>query len=49
MRTELEEAYVPGCYAYQRNKRPAGPLHLLPVTDGRRDSVAIDFIGRREF
>ena len=49
MRTELEEAYVPGCDACQRNKsstcRPAGPLHPLPVPDGRGDSVAIDFIG----
>jgi len=25
--------------------RPAGPLHPLPVPDGRGDSVAIDFIG----
>ena len=49
MRTELEGAYVPGCDACQRNKgsttRPAGPLHPLPVPDGRGDSVAIDFIG----
>ena len=49
MRTELEEAYVPGCDACQRNKgstqRPAGPLHPLPVPDGRGESVAIDFIG----
>jgi len=49
MRTELEEAYVPGCDACQRNKgsmkRPTGPLHLLPVPDGQGNSVAIDFIG----
>ena len=49
MRTELEGAYVPGCDACQRNKgsttRPVGPLHPLPVPDGRGDSVAIDFIG----
>ena len=49
MRTELEEAYVPGCDACQRNKgstqRPTGPLHPLPVPDGRGDSVAMDFIG----
>ena len=49
MRTELEEAYIPGCDACQRNKgstkKPAGPLHPLPVPDGRCDSVAIDFIG----
>ena len=39
MRTELEGAYVPGCDACQRNKgstkRPVGPLHPLPVPDGR--------------
>jgi hypothetical protein len=49
MRVELEEAYVPGCDACQRNKgstkRPAGPLHPLPVPDERGDSVAVDFIG----
>ena len=49
MRTELEEAYVPGCDACQRNKgstrRPTGPLHPLPIPDERGDSVAIDFIG----
>jgi len=49
MWTELEEAYVPGCDACQRNKgstkRPTGPLHPLPVPDRQGDSVAIDFIG----
>ena len=49
MRAELEGAYVPGCDACQRNKgstkRPAGPLHPLPVPDKRGDSVAIDFVG----
>ena len=49
MRSELEGAYIPGCDACQRNKgstkRPAGPLHPLPVPDDRGDSVAIDFIG----
>jgi hypothetical protein len=49
MRAELEGAYVPGCDACQRNKgsttRPVGPLHPLPIPDGRGDSVAIDFIG----
>jgi hypothetical protein len=49
MRTELEKAYVPGCDACQRNKgatqQPSGPLHPLPVPDGRGDSVAVDFIG----
>ena len=49
MRTELEQAYIPGCDACQRNKgptqRPAGPLHPLPVPDGRGESVVVDFIG----
>ncbi|KAJ8462836.1 hypothetical protein ONZ51_g10647 [Trametes cubensis] len=49
MRTELETLYIPSCDACQRNKslhsRPPGPLHPLPVPDGRCDSVAIDFIG----
>ena len=49
MRTELEEAYIPGCDACQRNKgptkRPVGLLHPLPIPDKRGDSVAIDFIG----
>ena len=49
MRTELEEGYIPGCDACQRNKgstkRPAGPLHPLPIPEERGDSVAIDFIG----
>ena len=41
--------YVPGCEQCQRNKsstrRPPGPLHPLPVPDGRCTSVAIDFVG----
>ena len=49
MRTELEDAYITGCDECQRykgtTKRPAGPLHPLPIPDGRGDSVAIDFIG----
>ncbi|KAF7302341.1 Reverse transcriptase-RNase H-integrase [Mycena chlorophos] len=49
MRDELETAYIPACPDCQRNKsstkRKAGPLHPLPVPDGRCDSVAIDFIG----
>jgi hypothetical protein len=49
MRAELEGAYIPGCDTCQRNKgstrRPAGPLHPLPVPDNRGDSVAVDFIG----
>ena len=49
MRKELEQLYVPSCEDCQRNKspnrKPPGPLHPLPVPDGRCDSVAIDFIG----
>ena len=49
MRKDLESAYVPSCIECQRNKatttRPIGPLHPLPVPDGRCDSVAMDFIG----
>lgn len=49
MRTELESLYVPSCEDCQRNKslsrKPAGPLHPLPVPGGRFESVAIDFIG----
>jgi hypothetical protein len=49
MRRDLEEGYIPGCADCQRNKarntRPIGPLHPLPVPDGRCDSVAMDFIG----
>lgn len=49
MHRDLEEAYIPGCRDCQRNKsstrKPAGPLHPLPIPDQRGDSVAIDFIG----
>lgn len=49
MRRQLEGAYVPGCDVCQQNKsataKPAGPLHPLPVSDQRFDSVAIDFVG----
>ncbi|PSR72503.1 hypothetical protein PHLCEN_2v11626 [Hermanssonia centrifuga] len=49
MRKELESIYVPACESCQRNKsgtkRPTGPLHPLPVPDGRCDSVAMDFVG----
>lgn len=45
----MELAYIPSCDACKRNKsttkRPAGPLHPLPIPDGRGDSIAIDFIG----
>jgi hypothetical protein len=53
MRRDLETAYIPSCPACQRNKskttKPIGPLHPLPVPDGRCDSVAIDFIGPLPF
>ncbi|KAF4622194.1 hypothetical protein D9613_009369 [Agrocybe pediades] len=49
MRRDLEQAYVPSCPDCQRNKssttKPMGPLHPLPVPDGRGKSVALDFIG----
>jgi hypothetical protein len=49
MRRDLEQAYVPGCVDCQHNKwqtkKPAGPLHPLPVPDDRCESVAMDFIG----
>lgn len=49
MRRDLENSYVPGCEECQRNKsrtmRKAGPLHPLPVPEGRGSSVGIDFIG----
>lgn len=49
MRRDLESAYVPSCVDCQRNKssttKPIGPLHPLPVPDGRCNSVAMDFIG----
>jgi hypothetical protein len=49
MRRDLEEAYIPSCVQCQRNKsrtkKPVGPLHPLPVPDGRFENVALDFIG----
>ena len=46
---DLMEAYILACVACMHNKSPttapAGPLHPLPVPDGRGDSVVIDFIG----
>jgi hypothetical protein len=45
---ELEEGYILGCESCQQNKastkRSMGPLHLLPVPEGKGDSVTIDFI-----
>ncbi len=50
MRRNLERLYVPGCDKCQRNKtpnrKPRGPLHPLPVPDGRLQSITIDFVGR---
>ena len=49
MRRDLEKAYIPSCTDCLHNKsattKPSGPLHPLPIPDGRGDSVAIDFIG----
>jgi Integrase zinc binding domain len=49
MRRDLVRSYIPGCADCQRNKssmvKPAGPLHPLPIPDGRGSSVALDFIG----
>jgi len=49
MRKDLEDGYIPACIECQRNKssttKPTGPLHPLPIPDGRGDSVAMDFIG----
>ena len=49
MRRDLELAYVPACPDCQQNKsptkKPAGPLHPLPIPDQRGESVALDFIG----
>ena len=49
MKSQIENSYVPGCDACQRNKssttKPPGPLHPLPIPDSRFDSVAIDRVG----
>jgi hypothetical protein len=46
---DLEESYIPACPECARNKsrtrKPAGPLHPLPVPDNRGKSITIDFIG----
>jgi hypothetical protein len=46
---DLTELYIPSCTECMRNKSRTtavpGPLHPLPVPDGRGDSVAIDFVG----
>ncbi|KAJ3575561.1 hypothetical protein NP233_g1018 [Leucocoprinus birnbaumii] len=49
MRTYLEQTHIPGCEDCQKNKaptsKPVGPLHPLPVPDGRFKSIAMDFVG----
>lgn len=49
MRRDLQNSYVPACPECQHNKstttRPIGPLHPLPVPDGRCLSIAMDFVG----
>ncbi len=48
MRCDLELGYIPSWADCQQNKArmtpPFRPLHLLPVPDGRCDSIAMDFI-----
>ena len=48
MRKELESLYVPSCDVCQRNKastrKGPGPLHPLPISAQRGDSVAMDFV-----
>lgn len=49
MHCDLEKSYIPSCVECQQNKssmkKPAGPLHPLPIPDQCGDSVAINFIG----
>jgi Integrase zinc binding domain len=49
MRKDLEDGYIPSCADCSRNKnstsKPSGPLHPLPIPDGRCESVSMDFIG----
>ena len=49
MQNELDHYYIPSCTDCQWNKlsmtKPMGPLHPLPIPDGRCESIAIDFIG----
>ncbi len=50
MQKELETMYIPSCEDCQQNKgstgKPSGPLHPLPVPDGRGEAIAIDFVGK---
>lgn len=49
IRQDLETSYIPSCTDCLQNKpstkKPAGPLHPLPIPDACGDSVAMDFIG----
>ena len=49
MRRDLENSYLKSCVDCMKNKdrmtKKAGPLHPLPVPDGRFKHVAIDFVG----
>ena len=49
MRSNLVNAYIPSCESCQHNKSwtslPMGPLHPLPVPDGRLECIAMDFVG----
>lgn len=49
MQHDLELIYIPACHDCQRLKslrsKLMGPLHPLPVLDGRGESIAMDFIG----
>lgn len=46
---DLVDFYVASCPDCQRNKgrtaKPSGPLHPLPIPDGRLDSITMDFVG----
>jgi hypothetical protein len=46
---DLKEAYIPACTECQHNKsqtkKPASPLHPLPIPDKCCDSITMDFIG----
>jgi len=48
MHHNLKQAYVPACTDCQHNKsctkKPASPLHPLPIPDMHGDSIAMDFI-----
>ena len=48
MQRDLKHSYIPWCteclWNKSATKKPAGPLHPLPIPDGCGDSVAMDFI-----